>query len=239
MLFLGMLPGGHQWYFEINMLNMWLIIFFCVNVVRGETKPTNSMNFRISFAMRIGMCLEPDGHPLKKTWFQGEGSVQNPPGSHEPWVILVGSWRDPYFITYFSYRCPSFLRWVGQISSSKKKTATCHLGFLLFFTLLDGEFGFPLTIRRTSWTPFQLLTMSVPVRWSQWLGIHKAPEAFGIYRDLFRRNIARILQYFLWNFLHVTSWKHLYWIWIWSLNLKNHKILKLLVKLDSKILIWC
>lgn len=27
----------------------------------------------------------------------------------------------------------------------KKKTATCHLEFLLFFTLLDGEFGFPLS----------------------------------------------------------------------------------------------
>ena len=42
---------------------------------------------------------------------------------------------------------------------------------------------------------------AVPVRWSQWLGIHKAPEAFGIYRDLFRRRqIARILRDFLWTF---------------------------------------
>lgn len=129
----------------------------------------------------------------------------------------------------------------------KKKTATCHLEFLLFFTLLDGEFGFPLT-KKDFMDPIPAAdeedptrrrsgTMS-PVRWSQWLGIHT--RGFWYLQRSFseEKNCTNLTIFFV-NISHVTSWKHLYWIWIWSLNLKNHKILKLLVKLDSKILIWC
>lgn len=45
-------------------------------------------------------------------------------------------------------------------------------------------------------------TMVVSSRQVEPLGIHKAPEAFGIYRDSFseEKNCTIFLQYFLWTF---------------------------------------
>lgn len=116
-------------------------------------------------------------------------------------------------------------------------------------------FGFPLTIRRTSWTPFVRCWRGFhPTRrrdpsggrWSRsrqvepMAGNPQGARGFWYLQRSFseEKNCTNLTRFFV-NISHVTSWKHLYWIWIWSLNLKNHKILKLLVKLDSKILIWC
>lgn len=78
------------------------------------------------------------------------------------------------------------------------------------FTLLDGEFGFPLSKDFMDPIPsaadedsIQLVgssgTMVVSSRQVEPLGIHKAPEAFGIYRDSFseEKNCTNFLQYFL------------------------------------------
>ena len=126
--------------------------------------------------------------------------------SHPGW-FMTGSWFHDLFL---KYKCPSFLRWVGQISSSKKKTSNMSPRVSPIFHTAGWWIRIPVIYPKDFMDPIpaadedsiQLVGSSGtmvgnPVRWSQWLGIHRAPEAFGIYRDLFRRrNIARILQYF-------------------------------------------